>query len=41
MTKKYSLETKLAAAQYYLNGSDSIRVLLINLIYLKQCYIVG
>ena len=26
MTKKYSLETKLAAAQYYLNGSDSIRV---------------
>ena len=26
MSKKYSLETKLAAVQYYLNGSDSIRV---------------
>ena len=26
MAKKYSLETKLAAVQYYLNGSDSIRV---------------
>ena len=26
MTKKYSLETKLTAVQYYLNGSDSIRV---------------
>ena len=41
MTKKYSLETKLAAVQYYLNGSIPLELLLINLIYLKQCYIVG
>jgi transposase-like protein len=26
MAKKYSFDTKLAAVQYYLNGSDSIRV---------------